>query len=397
MIRILKVSGVFICVLFLITGCGNYKELNKISYVLGLGIDWTKDSKYKITLQIISPNELASQEGGGGKATPVILYSSTGDTISEAARDASKKITKSKDFTHVTLMVIGEEAAKHGIDEMVDAILREPRISNTMSILVAKNTTAENILDTMTPLDQVSSMEMVSKIENIQFSLGEVVNPNIFQLGENLRNNGQDIVISGVRIINDNKEKEKLGNVETLTPAQTLIDEAALFRKGKLVGWINGRQTRAILMIQKQIEESNISIPCGSHKSSSLRLTEQKTNTNVKLKDNKSSITVDTTLLTFLDETGCSINLENMDERSKIEKKASEAVEKQILDSILTAQKYKSDVFGFGNMIHAKNPKHWKEIENQWREIFAKAKVKVKTKVFIRRNGMLSNPIFYKE
>ncbi|PGL73225.1 Ger(x)C family spore germination protein [Bacillus sp. AFS055030] len=397
MIRILKLTIILFCFLSLVSGCSDYTELNKKSFVMGLGVDWTKDSNYKITMQIINPKELAGQEGGKGEASPTNIYSSTGKTLSEAARNANKKVTKIMDYSHVTLAVVGEEAAKHGLNEFVDAILREPRISNIMSVIVAKNTTAEKILGTVTPVDQVSSMEMASKMKNNLTSLGESVNPNILQLGENLRSTGSDIAISGVSLIDERQEKGELKNVESIKPTQTLIDEVALFRQGKLVGWLSGKQTRALLMIRKQLEETNLAVPCGHNQYISLRITEQKLKTDVKVNNNKAFIRIDNSFLAVLDETGCSSNLESFKEINNIQKKAGKVVEAQMRDGILTAQNYKSDVFGFGNRLHINNPQQWKKVENKWRDLFAKADIEVKAKVFIRRKGMLASPLFNKE
>lgn len=381
----------------LLTGCSNYMELNKISFITGLGVDWTDDSNFKVTLQVINPTELATGQNGGGNSSPVILYTSTGKTLSEAIREAGKKITKNKDFTHVGLTVIGENAAQHGIEEIVDAIIREPRVSAFMSVLVAKNSTAEQILNTMTPINKVSSAEMVSKLQNVNFSLGESVNPNVFELGEDLTYSGKEIAISGVEIVNGNKEKDTLTNLQTMEPAQTKIDDLALFRDSKLAGWISGRDVRGILMVLDKIKQTNFAVPCGNNKYSSLRLHAQKIKTNVKVKGNIPIIHIDNTLLTLLDETGCSVNIESVQDLMKIEKQAAIVVKQQIEHSIKSAQNYKSDVFGFGDMIHTNDPKKWKQLKNHWAEDFAKAKVNVKITVIIKRSGLLGDPVIMKK
>ncbi|MEH7454397.1 Ger(x)C family spore germination protein [Gottfriedia acidiceleris] len=394
--RNLKIK-LLLSIVLILSGCSNYMELNKISFITGLGVDWTDKSNFKVTLQVINPTELATGQNGGGNSSPVILYTSTGKTLSEAIREAGKKITKNKDFTHVGLTVIGENAAKHGIEEIVDAIIREPRVSAFMSVLVAKNSTAEQILNTMTPINKVSSAEMVSKIQNVNFSLGESVNPNVFELGEDLIYSGKEIAISGVEIVNENKEKNTLTNLQTMEPAQTKIDNLALFRDSKLAGWISGRDVRGILMVLDKIQQTNFAVPCGNNKYSSLRLHAQSIKTDVKFKGNSPIIHIDNTLLTLLDETGCSVNIESVQDLMKIEKQASKVVTQQIEHSIKSAQNYKSDVFGFGDVIHTNDPKKWKQLKSHWAEDFAKAKVNVKTTVIIKRSGLLGDPVIMKK
>ncbi|MGG0175973.1 Ger(x)C family spore germination protein [Gottfriedia acidiceleris] len=389
--------NLLMAIVILLSGCNNYMELNKISFITGLGVDWTDESNFKVTLQVINPTDLATGQNGGGNSSPVILYTCNGKTLSEAIREAGKKITKNKDFTHVGLTVIGENAAKHGIEEIVDAIIREPRVSAFMSVLVAKNSTAEQILNTMTPINKVSSTEMVSKIQNVNFSLGESVNPNVFELGEDLTYAGKEIAISGVEIVNNNKEKNTLTNLETMEPAQTKIDNLAIFRGSKLVGWISGRDVRGVLMVMDKIYQTNFAVPCGNNKYSSLRLQAQEIKTDVKVKGNNPIINIDNTLLTLLDETGCSVNLETVKGLIKIEKQAAKVIKQQIENSIKSAQTYKSDVFGFGDMLHTSDPKKWKQIKNHWSEDFSKAKVNVKITVIIKRSGLLGEPVIMKK
>ncbi|MFB7139748.1 Ger(x)C family spore germination protein [Gottfriedia sp. NPDC056225] len=392
--RIRKIALIIPLLLFS-SGCSNYTELNEISFILGLGIDWSEDSNYKVTLQIISPTDLSTggTGGGGGNASPVFVYTSTGNTISAAIRDAAKKITRKKDFTHVALTVIGEKAARHGIEEIVDSIIREPRVSAFMSVLVAKDSTAENILNTLTPIKKVAAVAMVSKIQNVNFSLGESVNPNIFQLAENLAYTGKEIAISGVKITDNSKGKNNLTNIQKMTPSQTFIDDLAVFRNNKLIGWLDGRDIRAVLMVQDKIEQSNFSVPCGDNKFTSLRFLEQDIKTEVDVNGNVPVIKIKDILLSLVDETGCKIKLEDVSDLIKLEKEAAKVVKKQIVESIEHAQKYKSDVFGFGDIVHTSNPKKWKAIKNNWPEEFSKAKIDVKVTFIIKRTGLLGNPV----
>ncbi|PEJ56308.1 hypothetical protein CN692_18410 [Bacillus sp. AFS002410] len=390
--RIRKIVLIIPLLLFS-SGCSNYTELNEISFILGLGVDWSEESNYKVTLQIISPTDLSTGGSGGGNASPVFVFTSTGDTISAAIRDAAKKITRKKDFTHVALTVIGEKAARHGIEEIVDSIIREPRVSAYMSVLVAKDSTAEYVLNTLTPIKKVSAVAMVSKLENVNFSLAEGVNPNVFQLAENLSYEGKEIAISGVKIIDSTKEKNNLTNIQKMTPAQTFIDEVAVFRDNKLAGWLDGRDVRAILMVQDKIEQSNFSVPCGDRKFTSLRFSEQNIKTEVDVNGDVPVIKIKNILLSLVDETGCNIKLENVSDLIKLEEEAAKVVKKQIVESIKHAQKYKSDVFGFGDIVHTSNPKKWKEIEKNWPEEFSKAKVNVKVTFIIKRTGLLGNPV----
>jgi spore germination protein KC len=150
-------------------------------------------------------------------------------------------------------------------------------------------------------------------------------------------------------------------------------------------------------MVRNEMKETNITIPCNENNYTSLHITGQKVKSDVNMNKNQAQIHIKGTMFAILDETGCSINLEESNVLGQIEKDTEKAVEKMVSDSITTSQKYKSDVFGFGKMVDESDHQAWKRIENQWIDIFPNAKIKVDYSVKIRRIGTINGPVFYKE
>jgi spore germination protein KC len=380
-----------------LTGCGNYMDLNELSIVMGIGVDRTKDLKYRVSLQIINPGEVATGQSSGGKSVPILLDVSEGRSLSEAIRNASKKITKMMEYSHVAVAVIGEEAAKEGINEIIDTLLREPRMTSNLPVLIAKDTTAEQVLKLLSPITYVSSMDIVQKNKNTQKLTGEAVGTTtILSIGENITHIGQNIAISGVALANYSKDNEGKANLEKTDPAETHLDAIALFNKDKLVGWLEGKQARGLVMVREELKETNITIPCKENNYTSLRIIGQNINSDVIMKNNQAHINIRGTMFAFLDETGCSMDLADMKVIDQIENDAGKAIEQMVRDSITTAQSYKSDAFGFGNMLAVRDKKSWRKVEKQWPELFQNAEIKVDYSVNIRRNGMINKPVFYK-
>ena len=56
---------------------------------------------------------------------------------------------------------------------------------------------------------------------------------------------------------------------------------------------------------------------------------------------------------------------------NQIEENTSHIVKQQIEDCIKKVQEYNTDIFGFGVLVHRKYSKDWKEIKNQWNDIFS--------------------------
>lgn len=79
--------GVFI--ILILTGCWNRRELNEMAITYGLGIDKDGDD-FVVTAQVINPEQVSSQKGGGGAIkSPVILHEEKDKTVLGAIRKLS--------------------------------------------------------------------------------------------------------------------------------------------------------------------------------------------------------------------------------------------------------------------------------------------------------------------
>ena len=83
-----------------------------------------------------------------------------------------------------------------------------------------------------------------------------------------------------------------------------------------------------------------------------------------------------------------------MDENqiSELENTSEKIVEKNILDLIQKSQtKFKTDVFGIGSMVYRKDPKLWKQVKDNWDEIFTTMEVEVHTNIEIINTSKIKN------
>jgi spore germination protein KC len=92
-------------------------------------------------------------------------------------------------------------------------------------------------------------------------------------------------------------------------------------------------------------------------------------------------------------EANIPINLDDPFVIRKLNKIASTQVKKELLTTINKVKQEKSDVFGFGEIIHRKDPSYWRKVKENWNEqYFPELDVKVNVKVFIRRTELRNKP-----
>ena len=121
---------------FILTGCGNYAELDKLAIVTGVAIDKDGDD-YEISYLVAnSPKGQTSSKEGEAKTT---VYSGTGETIPDAAMIIEQKSPKKIYLGHVNVVIISEEIAKDGFFKVADWLFRNPETRKQFYLLLAKD------------------------------------------------------------------------------------------------------------------------------------------------------------------------------------------------------------------------------------------------------------------
>ena len=203
-----------------LTGCWNGRELRNLAFVLAMGIDRSpKTDEYKVSFQVVIPGSVATGiTGGGGTLTmPVTIYTGTGNTLFSAIRNASKKAPRQLFFAHLQLVVIGEELAKQGIQDLFDFFERskEPRL--TTMVLVARGSEAKSIISTLTPLEKIPANSVAGKIKMPSILLSENYRIEIYEVLKGLVSQGEPL-INGVKLTGDPDKGLDKSNVEQSNP-----------------------------------------------------------------------------------------------------------------------------------------------------------------------------------
>ena len=90
-----------ILIMPLLTACWGYREVDKMSIVVGVAIDKGTTDKYLVTYEVVDFSQMKVE----GKAKS-ILVKSEGDTLLEASRNAISKNFPRLYFGHSTIVVV---------------------------------------------------------------------------------------------------------------------------------------------------------------------------------------------------------------------------------------------------------------------------------------------------
>ncbi len=373
----------FIC-LFL-CGCGNYRELNQIAIITGVGID-KKDAEYEVSLLIANAG---TSEEGESKPT---VYSGKGNSLVEATNEIARKTPKQLYFGHINVVLISEEVAKEGFLNVADWLLRNPESRKKFYLLMTKDVTAKETLEIVSPLEAFPSQNIATLMESSEETEAITSSVTYSDFISDILTEGVEPILPSITIIGDEEEGDDKSNLDTTNPESYLkLETTALFKNDKFEGFASEDDSKAINILKNTVNQSVFTI---NYDNSSVNFTTKNLSSKIKIKSAKEfsiKITGDATLAEINSDT----DLDNAKTIDEIEDELNKTIKKQINEAISKMQNtYKSDIFGFGNLIYKNYPETWEKIKDNWNDVyFPKIKVNIQTDVKLVSTGSLENTI----
>ncbi|PFO09403.1 spore gernimation protein GerC [Bacillus sp. AFS076308] len=381
--RAIKVLLHLVITVSLLTGCWNRIEVNDIAIVTAIGLDLVDDDMIRLSLQVAIPAKLGPAGGakGGSKERSTFVISEKGVTVSEAYRNLQMKLSRRIFFSQSRVLLIGEALAKKGISNIIDFYTRfhQPRMN---SFIMFTKGNASDVIKNIPNLENVSSEETK---ELAKLSVGIKVYVRDFLnmlLTDGLEPFAPQYKLTSLEV-----------NTENNSAQVQVINGAAVFKKDKLIGWLDDSETRGLLWLRNEIEEGVISIKIPKEKGGgniSFEIIRADTKIIPHLNNGQIKFNINVTSEIIVIENASKVVLFNQKEIDGIQTDIEKEIKDRIQMVLDKAQKeFQSDIFGFGQAVYREYPKAWNTIyKKKWDQEFPKLEVTINPKVFVRRIGL---------
>ena len=374
---------------FILTGCGNYAELDKLAIVTGVAID-KDDDDYEISYLVAnSPKGQTSSKEGEAKTT---VYSGTGETIPDAAMIIEQKSPKKIYLGHVNVVIISEEIAKDGFFKVADWLFRNPETRKQFYLLLAKDEKAKNIIKIISPLESFPSQSIATLLESNRDSKSASTTTTYNNFVGYVLEQGADPIVPTITIKGNVKEGSDQSNIETTEPTAYLaLGPLAIFKEDKLVGYVKAKESELINLIQNKIKEIKYTL---NYNDDDITIDSYNLKTKLSLKD-EWHVNLNITGTGNIYNINSDIDISDPKEIRKIEKKWNKSLQKSLKKLIKKMQnKYKSDIFGFGNKIYSTYPQKWNQVKDEWNDkYFKQVKVTINSNLKIPDTGSLKDTL----
>lgn len=372
----MKIKQIIIIIaIFLSSGCYDQKELNKIAILTATEINKI-DDEYVINAQVVNPQ---APDKTTNIEAPFFIYTGKGKSIQEAYRQIKLSSSRYLYPEHLRIVIINESIAKEDISQILDFYLRDPSIRTEFNVLIGKN---NDIISTITPLNQISASSIIDTLEINNNYLGVSNNTTLNEMAISYLNPNTEIILPSIKLNNPSKEKDNEDNTKS-TKINSIYELSglAIFKDNKLQGYLTNKESITYNMIKNNIENSILTYECEKNEYLTLEIITSKSKITAKNK----KINIDLSIQATINESSCSTKLNNKKNIEIIEHNLENYLNNNIKNDInYIRDKYNTDIFGFLDTIYKQDYNTYIKIKNNWyNNEFKNIPINIKTKIRI--------------
>ncbi|MBD3920866.1 Ger(x)C family spore germination protein [Paenibacillus sp. PR3] len=397
-IRSAMMAVVLLSLCIMTTGCWNRIELNELAITSATGVDWDGHN-WVMSYQVLIPSAISAGIGTSGSGTPqspVIVYSTKGKSIREAMMHSFSESPRKLFYAHNRVVIISEEVARRGFNELLDVYFRNSGPRETVSMLVTPGT-ARRVLEQFMQLQIIPGEGMKDIILSEARNSSILPNIPVYQMGMNLTGDAKSGVLPEIYISGKEDTSTLDSFTHTTIPSKLKLGRLAIMHNDRMIGWMNRRQSLGVSFLRGEVKQTTIVTPCtdeqGHRGFDTFVIQHSSTRLKPKLTGGKLSYTAKVDASGVLTESDCAQNLYKPDITKKMESKVAQQIQQILKGAWKQGQQMGADVFGAAEKAHRKYPKAWKQWSKDWNSVFAETPLEVQAQFRITRMG-LSNKSF---
>lgn len=383
--KIFKIT-IFIIILFTLSGCFNYKEINDYAIVSGISIDENKEKsvdKYKVGIQIMNAKKDEEID-----SSLITFYEASGKTIYDALEKIMLDSPKELYLGHNEVIVISEDLLKKENPlNYLDYFMRDPESEKDAVVMVSKEKDASSILKVITPLETLPSKNLRSTLSVADNFSGILTVVTIDEFISDLSNPYAEAIIPSVKIEGKINKGEKMDNIKESDPNTKLtFDTLGYFKNNKLKGYLSTNESIGYNFLANLPKESYINVKCDNKNYATLRITNNKFKEYFYYDDNKPIVKVKIKVNADLLEYNCKNDfLNDNNVIQTLEKKAKTRINKLMSQTISKLYKNeKTDVLKYKEKFYTKKYKQTKKLGYENKNILDNISFKFDTNVQIK-------------
>lgn len=388
MSRVVKLACIVLAAIGLLTGCWDRVDIDNRLFVLGWAVDVAKGEeaklgRYRFTAEMpIVPQGVepggggGSGGGGGGGGQGGMLQATRVETIIAdsnfgAIRMMADRSSKVLFFGHTMVLIISEEAARTGINKLLDLFSRDPETQRPIKVFITPGC-ASDVFKARPKVDNIPSIYVNNIFINMR-KTSRMINSNLNRINMSIRQKTGFLVPKLVPGKDDLK-----------------VAGAAVFREDKFRGWLDEDETVAANIVLNMAKGGALDVKVNG-RLVTYEIINSHTEIRLERRGDSFEFYIETLLEGNIGDVFSNTRM-HMDDRSikQVDAAVSKAA-KQMIDNLIQRSQTElaTDFLKFGNVVRAKAPDYWKTHQDTWQEDYCHIPVNTKVHVRTRRFGLL--------
>ncbi len=359
------------------TGCWSYRELDDMAIVAGMAVDKV-DDKFLLTVEVVNP-----QQGPEGTQYEAVIFDSVGSAIFDGIRNIIRKSGRKLFWSHAKILIISKAAAEEGLVPILDWVGRDVEVRGDMWILVSEEETAQEILKGEKGLYDLLSFQ-IQDVLWAEENLARFPTMELWEFLNDIGEEGGGAVATGIYLVSYNGGK---------IPQ---VSGSALFKGDRLVGWLDDIETRDLLWIRDEVQGGFVMVEQVGEEQTKVSMEISKSRTKVKsvVEDGKLRMKIDIELEMGIAELSTTKDYFTEEGITFLENATERILQEQINGTIRKVQReYGTDVFKFGQTIKREMPDRWRQMKEDWDDLYPSLNTEVNVNAKITSTALISKSI----
>ena len=360
----------FIILPLLLCGCThdmNREEIDEIDLALVLGIDYA-DGMYELAA-LYSTGGGADSESDAGSGKEEVAKGK-GKSMYEALEDLKLRNKKNITLAQAGSFLIGEAAARQGIDRCLDFLKRDETIKMESLIYIVKGSKAVDFIEEGIKNKQTIH-EDLKAIEQKQQEL-LTRNDNTF-----------------VNILNDMEQSYSGILVPYIISSEAgfLIEGYGVFQELKLADYLDHETSDGVNFIRNIMRSYPIYLKEGV----SLAISYTHTKLKADLEDNTITVTIRVDFETMLKEINTKEAVFTQTELLRLTEEQNDYVRAVLEKPVKYSHEKGMDILHLARLVENQNVREWKDVAGNWNEMIPDIQYKYEVRSQITKSFILGN------
>lgn len=395
----------------LLSGCTGAKETDQLAWVIAIAIDKAGD-QLEITYRIAVPRALAAGDAGGGdKKQSSILISIKAPSFAEGINLLNSTVSRQISLSQVKSIVISEELAQAGIEDLISPISRFREFRGSIFIQVARGSAKELFEKNMPSLENLPTRWIENYIINTN-EASYYISSTLHEFLLRLKGlTGAPYTMYDATNPLDGKTRSRGYRFEGEAAHQYLpgdiprtggnpveIAGTAVFKADKMVGALDNEETRILLLLQNRLNRTFLVIqdPLSTKDLVNVLIKNgSKPKFKVDISQEKPVIDIGIFIEGEIISIPSGIQYEKGEYLSLLEQQIANIISRETRDMLVKTQLWGTDVVDFGYYIRGKFGTRQELVSYKWDSRYPEATINVVVKTKLRRSGLMqkSTPI----